>query len=114
VPTRYPVILHHFDQSPFSEKIRFIPGVQAAHVEVSMHFRIMPRPMPMTSDRRSGGLSMSCSYPSGQARHAHETNLSASTARWPRWSRAKSHANTNTSRKTGDGVRAGLLDDHFA
>jgi hypothetical protein len=48
--TEHPVILHHFPQSPFSEKIRLIFGLKNiawTSVEIT---RIMPRPdlMPMT------------------------------------------------------------------
>jgi glutathione S-transferase len=49
-----PIILHHFDQSPFSEKIRLIFGLKKmawASVRIS---RIMPRPdlMPLTGGYR--------------------------------------------------------------
>ena len=52
--TEHPVILHHFPQSPFSEKIRLIFGLKKiawSSVEIS---RIMPRPdlMPMTGGYR--------------------------------------------------------------
>ena len=52
--TEHPVILHHFPQSPFSEKIRLIFGLKKiawTSVEIS---RIMPRPdlMPMTGGYR--------------------------------------------------------------
>jgi len=49
-----PIILHHFDQSPFSEKIRVIFGFkQVAWTSVRIS-RIMPRPdlMPMTGGYR--------------------------------------------------------------
>jgi glutathione S-transferase len=50
----HPIILHHFPQSPFSEKIRLIFGLKKVawtSVEIS---RIMPRPdlMPMTGGYR--------------------------------------------------------------
>ena len=52
--TQHPIILHHFPQSPFSEKIRLIFGLKNVawtSVEIS---RIMPRPnlMPMTGGYR--------------------------------------------------------------
>ncbi len=52
--TAFPIILHHFDQSPFSEKIRLIFGLKNiawASVRIS---RIMPRPdlMPITGGYR--------------------------------------------------------------
>ena len=52
--TEHPVILHHFPQSPFSEKIRLIFGLKNiawTSVEIT---RIMPRPdlMPMTGGYR--------------------------------------------------------------
>ena len=52
--TEHPVILHHFPQSPFSEKIRLIFGLKKiawTSVEIT---RIMPRPdlMPMTGGYR--------------------------------------------------------------
>jgi glutathione S-transferase len=49
-----PIILHHFDQSPFSEKIRLIFGLkQIAWTSVRIS-RIMPRPdlMPLTGGYR--------------------------------------------------------------
>ena len=54
MPTEHPIILHHFPQSPFSEKIRLIFGLKKmawTSVEIS---RIMPRPdlMPMTGGYR--------------------------------------------------------------
>jgi glutathione S-transferase len=50
----YPIILHHFDQSPFSEKIRVIfgfKGMSWASVRIP---RIMPKPdlMPLTGGYR--------------------------------------------------------------
>ncbi len=52
--TEHPIILHHFRQSPFSEKIRLIFGLKKiawTSVEIT---RIMPRPdlMPMTGGYR--------------------------------------------------------------
>jgi glutathione S-transferase len=52
--TEHPIILHHFWQSPFSEKIRLIFGLKKIawrSVEIT---RIMPRPdlMPMTGGYR--------------------------------------------------------------
>jgi glutathione S-transferase len=52
--TQHPVILHHFRQSPFSEKVRLVFGLKKiawASVEIT---RIMPRPdlMPMTGGYR--------------------------------------------------------------
>jgi glutathione S-transferase len=50
----FPIILHHFDESPFSEKVRLVFGLKNitwASVRIS---RIMPRPdlMPMTGGYR--------------------------------------------------------------
>jgi len=52
--TQHPIILHHFRQSPFSEKVRLVFGLKKiawASVEIT---RIMPRPdlMPMTGGYR--------------------------------------------------------------
>jgi glutathione S-transferase len=54
VSTRYPVILHHFDQSPFSEKIRVIFGFKQLIWKSVRISRIMPRPelMPLTGGYR--------------------------------------------------------------
>jgi glutathione S-transferase len=54
VPTRHPVILHHFDQSPFSEKIRVILGFKGIAWKSVRISRIMPRPelMPLTGGYR--------------------------------------------------------------
>ena len=51
---QYPVILHHFDQSPFSEKIRVILGFKGIAWKSVRISRIMPRPdlMPMTGGYR--------------------------------------------------------------
>lgn len=47
-------ILHHFDQSPFSEKIRIIFGFKKLAWHSVRISRIMPRPdlMPMTGGYR--------------------------------------------------------------
>ena len=52
--TEHPIILHHFPESPFSEKIRLIFGIKKiawTSVEIT---RIMPRPdlMPLTGGYR--------------------------------------------------------------
>ena len=49
-----PVILHHFAQSPFSEKIRLIFGLKNIAWTSVLISRIMPRPdlMPMTGGYR--------------------------------------------------------------
>jgi glutathione S-transferase len=49
-----PIILHHFDQSPFSEKIRLIFGLKKLAWKSVLISRIMPRPdlMPMTGGYR--------------------------------------------------------------
>jgi len=54
LPTPYPVILHHFDQSPFSEKIRVIFGFKQLAWRSVRISRIMPRPdlMPLTGGYR--------------------------------------------------------------
>ena len=54
MPTPYPVILHHFDQSPFSEKIRAIFGFKRLAWKSVRISRIMPRPdlMPLTGGYR--------------------------------------------------------------
>ena len=52
--TSNPIILHHFDESPFSEKIRIVFGLKNI-AWTSVHIsRIMPRPdlMPMTGGYR--------------------------------------------------------------
>ena len=50
----FPIILHHFDESPFSEKIRLAFGVKNIAWESVRISRIMPRPdlMPMTGGYR--------------------------------------------------------------
>jgi glutathione S-transferase len=54
MPTPYPVILHHFDQSPFSEKIRVIFGFKQVAWRSVRISRTMPRPnlMPLTGGYR--------------------------------------------------------------
>jgi len=49
-----PIILHHFDQSPFSEKIRIIFGLKQMAWRSVRISRIMPRPdlMPLTGGYR--------------------------------------------------------------
>ena len=49
-----PIILHHFDESPFSEKIRLIFGLKNIPWTSVLITRIMPRPdlMPMTGGYR--------------------------------------------------------------
>ena len=49
-----PIILHHFDQSPFSEKIRLIFGLKKIAWTSVRISRIMPRPdlMPLTGGYR--------------------------------------------------------------
>lgn len=52
--TTHPVILHHFDQSPFSEKIRVILGFKQVAWKSVRISRIMPRPdlTPLTGGYR--------------------------------------------------------------
>ena len=52
--TEHPIILHHFPQSPFSEKIRLIFGLKNVAWTSVLISRIMPRPdlMPMTGGYR--------------------------------------------------------------
>src|SRR5512141_536149 len=52
--TEHPIILHHFPQSPFSEKIRLIFGLKKIAWTSVLIARIMPRPdlMPMTGGYR--------------------------------------------------------------
>jgi glutathione S-transferase len=54
VSTSYPIILHHFDQSPFSEKIRLVFGFKRLAWKSVRISRIMPRPdlMPLTGGYR--------------------------------------------------------------
>src|ERR1700738_2430483 len=54
-----PIILHHFDESPFSEKIRIVFGLKNIAWTSVVITRIMPRPdlMPMTGGyRRTPGM----------------------------------------------------------
>jgi glutathione S-transferase len=50
----YPIILHHFEQSPFSEKIRVVFGLKNIDWTSVLISRIMPRPdlMPLTGGYR--------------------------------------------------------------
>ena len=50
----HPIILHHFEESPFSEKIRVIFGLKKLDWTSVVISRIMPRPdlMPMTGGYR--------------------------------------------------------------
>ena len=52
--TAHPIILHHFPQSPFSEKIRLIFGLKSVAWTSVLISRIMPRPdlMPLTGGYR--------------------------------------------------------------
>jgi glutathione S-transferase len=52
--TPYPIILHHFEQSPFSEKIRVVFGLKDIDWSSVLISRIMPRPdlMPLTGGYR--------------------------------------------------------------
>ena len=52
--TTPPIILHHFEQSPFSEKIRIVFGLKNIEWSSVLISRIMPRPdlMPMTGGYR--------------------------------------------------------------
>jgi len=52
--TPYPIILHHFEQSPFSEKIRVVFGLKNLDWTSVLISRIMPRPdlMPLTGGYR--------------------------------------------------------------
>ena len=54
MPATTPVILHHFDESPFSEKVRLVFGVKNIAWTSVRISRIMPRPdlMPMTGGYR--------------------------------------------------------------
>jgi glutathione S-transferase len=54
MPAASPIILHHFDESPFSEKIRLIFGIKKLAWTSVRISRIMPRPdlMPMTGGYR--------------------------------------------------------------
>ena len=52
--TTYPIILHHFDESPFSEKVRIVFGLKNIAWSSVRISRIMPRPdlLPMTGGYR--------------------------------------------------------------
>jgi glutathione S-transferase len=52
--TQYPIILHHFDPSPFSEKIRLVFGYKSISWHSVQIPRILPRPnlMPLTGGYR--------------------------------------------------------------
>ena len=54
MPGDLPIILHHFDESPFSEKIRLIFGLKSLAWTSVRITRIMPRPdlMPLTGGYR--------------------------------------------------------------
>jgi glutathione S-transferase len=54
MPASHPLILHHFDQSPFSEKIRIIFGYKQLAWKSVRISRTMPRPdlMPLTGGYR--------------------------------------------------------------
>ncbi|MFT4120714.1 glutathione S-transferase family protein [Bradyrhizobium sp.] len=54
MPGDLPVILHHFDESPFSEKIRLVFGLKKIAWTSVLISRIMPRPdlMPLTGGYR--------------------------------------------------------------
>lgn len=54
MPANSPIILHHFDESPFSEKIRLVFGLKKLAWTSVLITRIMPRPdlMPMTGGYR--------------------------------------------------------------
>jgi glutathione S-transferase len=52
--TTSPIILHHFDESPFSEKVRLVFGLKNLAWSSVLISRIMPRPdlMPLTGGYR--------------------------------------------------------------
>ena len=54
MPDTHPIILHHFEKSPFSEKIRLAFGLKNMAWRSAIISRIMPRPdlMPMTGGYR--------------------------------------------------------------
>ena len=54
MPNNLPIILHHFDESPFSEKIRLVFGLKKIAWRSVRISRIMPRPdlMPLTGGYR--------------------------------------------------------------
>ena len=54
MPDTHPIILHHFEKSPFSEKVRVVFGIKKIAWTSVLISRIMPRPdlMPMTGGYR--------------------------------------------------------------
>src|SRR5258708_39818598 len=57
--TAPPIILHHFEKSPFSEKVRVVFGLKNIGWTSVLISRIMPRPdlMPLTGGyRRTPGM----------------------------------------------------------
>src|SRR5260370_12604730 len=54
VTTGHPIILHHFEKSPFSEKVRVVFGLKNIGWTSVLISRIMPRPdlMPLTGGYR--------------------------------------------------------------
>ena len=52
--TAHPIILHHFEKSPFSEKVRVVFGLKNIEWTSVLISRIMPRPdlMPLTGGYR--------------------------------------------------------------
>jgi glutathione S-transferase len=50
----FPIILHHFEQSPFSEKVRLVFGLKGLAWNSVLISRIMPRPdlIPLTGGYR--------------------------------------------------------------
>src|SRR5712691_4383165 len=52
--TAHPIILHHFENSPFSEKVRVVFGLKNVAWTSVLISRIMPRPdlMPLTGGYR--------------------------------------------------------------
>src|SRR6201991_588724 len=54
MPDNAAIVLHHFDESPFSEKIRLIFGLKSIAWSSVLITRIMPRPdlMPLTGGYR--------------------------------------------------------------
>ncbi len=52
--TQFPIMLHHFEKSPFSEKVRIVFGIKNIAWTSVLIPRIMPRPdlMPMTGGYR--------------------------------------------------------------
>jgi glutathione S-transferase len=54
MPNSYPIILHHFEKSPFSEKVRVVFGLKQVSWASVIVSRTMPRPdlMPITGGYR--------------------------------------------------------------